>query len=266
MNAPRTGFLNSPVALTAFVGFILLFSTLMAGYSFLAAGREKLGDPAWTGAYSGVAIEGFLKGADAKSIAGPTNPYPEVKPPIRHINERLFSQHTRLFSWLTVAGELLLPLGVIALMVIRFRRSRGLLVVLAMLAASLNFLYLSEGDSSANPPMIFMWLAIIWIAMLWPAAARFYAVDLSAASDRQLEQPETNPVEPRAGTWAFFSVVLLIIVAGSLEMYWDQPVTFAALTTATIALTAALTLLKQRVVHLPRRGAARPMTVDPGHI
>ena len=262
MNATRRRFWHSSVVLTAFVGFIMLFSALMAGYAFVEAGQEKWGNPAWTGGSSGVAIEGFLKGADAKSIKSATNPYPEVKPLVRDVNQRLFSQHTRLFSWLTVGGELLLPLGVVALMVLRFRRSRGLLVVLAMLAASLNFLYLTEGDSSSNPPMIFMWLAIIWIATLWPTAARFYAVDLSAPR----EQPEANPLEPCAGLWIFFGAILLIIVAGSLEMYWDQLGTFAALTAATFSLTAALTLLKRRVVPAPRHEALLPMTVDPGHI
>lgn len=266
MNTPRTGFWNSPVALTAFAGFIMLFSTFMAGFAFVDAGHEKWGDPAWTGASSGVAIEGFLKGAEYKSIQSPTNPYPEVKPVIRGINQGLFSQHTRLFSWLTVAGELLLPIGVMTLMLIRFRRSRGLLVILAMLAASLNFLYLSEGDSSANPPMIFMWLAIIWTAMLWPAAARFYAVDLGAPADQSHEHQKAAPVEPGAGSWVFFSAILLIIVAGGLEMYWDQLGTFAALTVATLAMTAALTLLKRRVALTPHREAIRPMRVDPGQI
>jgi thiosulfate dehydrogenase [quinone] large subunit len=265
MNATETGFWRSPVVLTAFIGFIMLFSTLMAGFAFVDAGHEKWGDPAWTGDSSGVAIEGFLKGADYKSIESPTNPYPEVKPVVRGINQGLFSQHTRLFSWLTVAGELLLPIGIMALMVISFRRSRGLLVVLTMLAASLNFLYVTEGDSSSNPPMIFMWLAIIWIAMLWPAAARFYAVDLSAPVDHPREQ-ETTSIESGAGLWVFFGVILLIVVAGSLEMYWDQLGTFAALTAATFAITAALTLLKRRIVQEPRRESIRPMTVDPGHI
>ena len=60
MNAPRTGFWHSSVVLTAFVGFIMLFSALLAGYAFGDAGQEKWGNPAWTGGSSGVAITGFL--------------------------------------------------------------------------------------------------------------------------------------------------------------------------------------------------------------
>ncbi|HET9660941.1 MAG TPA: hypothetical protein VFP05_11470, partial [Thermomicrobiales bacterium] len=67
MNAPRSPFWHSPIALSAFVGFIMLFAALMAGYTFVDAGHEKWGDAAWTGRASGVAIDGFLQGANAKS-------------------------------------------------------------------------------------------------------------------------------------------------------------------------------------------------------
>jgi hypothetical protein len=243
----------------------VLFAALMAGYAFFDAGQEKWGDPAWTGSYSGVAIDGFLQGANYKSIESQTNPYPEVSPLARDVNQRLFSQHTRLFSWLTISGELLLPIAVTALLLVRFRRSRGLLVVLAFLATSLNFLYLTEGDSGSNPPMVFMWLAIIWLAMLWPAAALFYAVDLSAPRD-QRSFPASSPIAPGAGSWLFFATVLLISFLGAIQMYWDRPGTFAALIAATFALTAALTLIKRRAVQTSLREAMRPVTTEPEHI
>ncbi len=265
MNATRTPIWNPQLRLSAFVGFIVFFSVLMAGYTFVEAGQEKWGDAAWTGSSAGVAIEGFLKGADAKSIESASNPYPEVFPLTRSINERLFSQHTQLFAWMTVAGELLLPFAILALMLVRFRRSRALLVVLAMLAASLNFLYLTEGDSRSNPPMVFMWLAVIWLAALWPTAALFYAIDLRVPEDHPSAQAVV-PVEPGAGPWAFFVGVLLIIVAGSLEMYWDRLGTFFALTLASFTLTTMLIFLKRRVVRTPGRAAVGSMTIDPGHI
>jgi thiosulfate dehydrogenase [quinone] large subunit len=248
-----------------FAGFIVLFSALMAGYTFFDAGQGKWGDPAWTGSSTGAAVDGFLQGANARSIESPTNPYPEVSPLARAINERVFSQHTRLFSWLNVGGELLLPIAILTLILVRFRWSRALLIVLAMLAASLNFLYLTEGDSGSNPPMVFMWLAIIWLAALWPASALFYAVDLGAPVD----QPRTTAVgsaEPGAGVWVFFFSILVIMVAGSFQMYWDRLGTLAVLIVATFTLTAALILLKRRAVQAPRRGAMRSMTVDPGRI
>lgn len=265
MNATRTPDWRSPVTLSALVGFIVLFSVLMAGYTFVDAGHEKLGNPAWTGASAGAAVGGFLQGANAKSIESATNPHPEVLPLAREVNQRLFGQHTRLFSWLTVAGELLLPMALMGLVVVRFRRSRALLIGLAMLAASLNFLYLTEGDSSANPPMVFMWLAVIWIAALWPAAALFYAVDLSAPDDHPSDQA-IRSVEPGAGLWIFFVTVLSIIVAGSLEMYWDRPGTFLALTAAAVTLTAALMLIKRRAIRMPLRKPARTLTTRPSHI
>ena len=265
MNATRTPIWHSQQALTMFVGFIMLFSALMAGYTFVDAGQEKWGDPAWTGSASGAAIDGFLQGANDKSIGSPTNPYPEVFPLTRSINERLFGQHTQLFSWLTVAGELLLPIAIMGLIVVKFHRSRALLIVSAMLATSLNFLYLTEGDSRANPPMVFMWLAIIWLAALWPTAALFYAVDLGAPNDHPSAQTAIQ-VETGAGPWAFFIAVLLIIVAGSFQMYWDRLGTFAALTAATFTLTAALMHIKRRSVHAPGRETVPSMTVDPGRV
>ena len=60
MNAPRTGFWHASVVLTAFVGFIMLVSALLAGYAFVEAGQEKWGNPAWTGGSFGAAITGFL--------------------------------------------------------------------------------------------------------------------------------------------------------------------------------------------------------------
>lgn len=260
MHATRTPICHSQIALTAFVGFIVVFSALMAGYTFVDAGQEKLRDPAWTGSASGAAIDGFLKGANHKSIESPTNPYPEVFPLTREINQELFSQHTRLFSWLTVGGERLLPIAILALILVRFHWSRALLIILAMLAASLNFLYLTEGDSRANPPMVFMWLAIIW-----PTAALFYATDLSASRDPASAQAPAS-VESGASAWIFFGAVLLILVAGSLQMYWDRLATFTALTAATLALTAPLMLIKRRALHAPHRPAVHSMTVDPGPI
>jgi thiosulfate dehydrogenase [quinone] large subunit len=261
MITTRTPFWQSPVALSAFVGFIVLFSALMAGYMLFDAGQDKLGDAAWTGSSAGAAIEGFLYGANAKSIEGPTNPYPEVSPLARDVNERLFNQHTRLFSWMTVAGELLLPIAVLALTMFRFRRSRALLVAMAMLAASLNFLYLTEGDSGANPPMVFMWLAIIWLAVLWPAAALFYAVDLSAPAGHP-RTSDVASVESGAGLCLFFATVLLISAAGSIQMYWDRLGTLAALVAATFALTAALILIKRRIAQAPLREDMRPVTLE----
>jgi hypothetical protein len=256
---------RSPVALAKFVGFIVLFSALMAGYTFVDAGHEKWGNPAWTGSASGAAIDGFLQGANYKSVESPTNPYPEVSPLVRDANERLFSQHTEIFSWLTMAAEVLLPLAVITLIVVRFRRSRALLVAVTMLATSLNVLYLTEGDSGENPPMLFMWLAIIWLAVLWPSAALSYAVDLGAPAQRA-HTPEDITGESGIGLWLFFGTVLLVVVAGSLEMYWDQLGTFAALAAVTVALAAALTLIERRLSDSPVRRAMRPMTVEPDGI
>ncbi len=178
MQSPLQRYFTSTVALSAFIGFIVLFSACAAGYDYFTAGREKAGTAAWTGDKVGSGIDGFLKGANAKATKSAANPNPEVLPVARDLNTGFFGKHEKLFSWMVVLGETLLPIGVLCLLVVKFPGSRFLLMALAGLAVFMNFLYLSEGVSSTNPPMVFLWLTIIWLAATMPGATLFYAIDL----------------------------------------------------------------------------------------
>jgi len=67
MQSPSRRYSPATLALSAFIGFIVLFSACAAGYDLFTAGREKAGTAAWTGNKAGSGIDAFLKGANAKA-------------------------------------------------------------------------------------------------------------------------------------------------------------------------------------------------------
>lgn len=210
--------LSSPrMALAALFGFIVIFSATAAGYDYFHAGTEKWGNPAWTGEKAGTGIAGFIKGANAKAAKSKENPNPEVLPAQRAIND-LYLQQTPLFSWMVVLGELLMPLGILFFLVVKFPASRFFLMFIAGLAAFMNFTFLAEGTSSSNPPMVFMWLTIIWLAGLFPAGALYYAIDLRRLLGKGATE-YAGAIEPTAGQWLFAAVMLVITFIAALLMY-----------------------------------------------
>ena len=68
---------GSATALSAFIGFLVIFATITAGYDYFTAGRAKATEAVWIGDKAGTAITGFIKGADAKALKSPTNPTPD---------------------------------------------------------------------------------------------------------------------------------------------------------------------------------------------
>lgn len=262
-----TTFKGSHLVLSAFVAFILLFSAVMAGYGYFDAGREKAGEAAWTGSQAGVAITGFLQGADAKATKSTKNPNPEVFTATRWFNQHIVRDHPKLFSWLVVFGELLMGWGILILLAVKFPYSRLFLIVIATLAAFMNFLYLSEGVSSTNPPMAFMWLTIIWVVAVTPAAGLFFAIDLQQVRGRGETTYAPTPLDASLGQWLFFLAVFAAIVAGSLAMYWDELGTWVVLAVISLALAAGLYELKRRLPQSSMsngRAGAGP-SHSPGH-
>lgn len=224
----------SPRALAALIGFIVLFATVTAGYSFMDAAWAKWNDPAWTGHQSGAAVSGFIKSAEQKAVKSDKNPHPDVLPATRDVNNAFFKAHARLFAWMIALGELLLPIGLLILLCLRFPGSRPLALCFAGLAALMNLLYMFEGSSGLNPPMLFMWLAVVWLLATMPAAARFYAIDVRGRGDRTTaERPRTMENSPIL--WVFFAIVLLVISIGAWVMYPARIGAILALTTIVIA-------------------------------
>ncbi len=237
MESPLKRYVTSTVALSAFIGFIVLFSACAAGYNLFTAGQEKAGNAAWTGDKAGTGIDGFLKGANAKATKSAQNPNPEVLPVARDLNISVFARYEKLFSWMVVLGELLLPVGVLFFLAVKFPGSRFLLMALAGLAVFMNFLYLSEGVSSTNPPLVFLWLTIIWLAATMPRAALFYAIDLGRRADSAAVDAPTTIVAS-GGQWLIFWTMMLVIGAATWAMYPFG--TYLAIIVVGMLLTAVL--------------------------
>lgn len=217
MQSSGKGFFGSTVMLSALVGFIVLFSACAAGYDYFTAGRAKASEAVWTGDKAGTSIAGFIKGAEAKALKSPQNPNPEVLPAQHNLNS-FYLKHTKAFSWMVVLGELLMPIGVLFFLVVKFPTSRFFLMAIAGLAAFMNFTYLAEGTSSTNPPMVFMWLTIIWAAGLIPAGALFYAIDLRRVFGKAPVEAYAA-VDLSVGQWLFFAAMLLVTLVAGLLMY-----------------------------------------------
>ena len=244
---------RAPAALRGLVRFLALLAALSAGWTFVQAGWEKWDDPAWTGARAGTAMTGFMRGANAKAIKSERNPHPDVLPFMRAFNEGVVAGHTRLFSWLVVLGELLVPVGVVGLLCMRFPGSRALLLGLTGLAAGMNFLYLHQGSAGVNPAMTFMWLTVLWLVALLPASALAYALDLRRLVTGAASVP-AEPPDASLGSWVFFGLVLLVLVGGSLALH---PVrTFVVVVLAGVGLVAIPALLNAQLAHRARRGRA----------
>ncbi len=242
--------------LGALIGLIVLFATVTAGYSFVDAAWAKWNDPAWTGHQAGTAVIGFIKSAEQKAIKSDKNPHPDVLPATRDANNAFFKKHAGLFAWMVALGELLLPIGLLILLCLRFPGSRAIALALAGLAALLNFLYLFEGSSGLNPPMVFMWLAVVWLLATMPTAALFYAIDLrgrsNSTSTERLGRLDNSRVQ-----WVFFLVVLFAIVVGAWMMF---PVrTVAILVLSSVALAGILWTIHTYALRSLR--ATRPFAI-----
>lgn len=241
-------------ALAALIGFIVLFATITAGYGFVDAAWAKWNDPAWTGHQAGNAITGFIKGADQKAVKSDKNPHPDVLPATRDVNNAFFNEHARFFAWMVALGELLLPIGLFILLCLRFPGSRALALLFAGLAALMNLIYMFEGSSGLNPPMLFMWLAVVWLLATMPAAARFYAIDVRR---RAGSAPATGRLENSRVLWVFFAIVLLVVGIGAWVM--NPARVFAILALASIVVAGLLWTINERVLG-PAHGS-RPFAI-----
>ncbi len=124
-----------------------LFVRVILGIEWVRAGWEKIGDPGWTKAPVGGAIEGFLRGAIAKS----TGERPEVQAWFANLTKDVFLPNADIFAYLVAYGELLVGLALIA----------GLLTRLSVLfGVTMNLAFLFAGTTSTNPQMLILGLAL----------------------------------------------------------------------------------------------------------
>lgn len=138
-----------------------LFVRLVLGIEWARGGWEKIGDPGWTDAPAGAAVQGFLNGAIAKSTEGP---HPEVPHWWHQTIESLFLPQAEAVAYLVAYGELIVGL---ALIVGVFTR------LAAVVGVAMNLAFLWSGTSSTNPQFVVLGLAIVLLG----TAAGSYGAD-----------------------------------------------------------------------------------------
>lgn len=139
-----------------------LILRIYLGYEWLMAGWAKLHNPAWIGDQTGTAITGFLKGALQK-VSGD---HPDVSLWYAYFIEHVALEHTTLFSYLVVYGEILVGLALII----------GVCVgVSAFFGAFMNYNFLLAGSVSVNPIMLLIAILLIlsWRVAGWLGADQF---------------------------------------------------------------------------------------------
>jgi thiosulfate dehydrogenase [quinone] large subunit len=235
---------RSTRALSALIGFIVLFAAINAGYLFVDAAWAKWNDPTWTGHRAGTAISGFLTGADQKATPTAKNPHPDVLPKTRDLNNAVVKAHPRLFAWMVALGELCVPVAALILLCVRFRGSRGLALLCAGIAALMNLIYMLEGSSGLNPLILVMWMTVLWLVATLPVAALFYAIDLRrVAGDAASDHPRIP--DCGGGLWVFYGFMFLLLGCASWLLQPDRVFLVLALTAILVAV--ALYAINQQI-------------------
>jgi thiosulfate dehydrogenase [quinone] large subunit len=134
-----------------------LLVRLYAGYEWLTAGLEKLGNPAWTGAHAGTALGGFAAGALHK-VGGA---HPDVAGWYADFLRNVVLPNAVAWSWAVTLGELAVGVALIL----------GLLTgIAAFFGGLMNANYLLAGTVSTNPLLFIFatWLVLAWrVAGYW---------------------------------------------------------------------------------------------------
>jgi len=138
---------------------IWLVIRLYLGYTWLNAGWHKVTSETWTGAKSGAALQGFVKGALAKAEAGS-----DVSGWYAAFLENVVLPNAKVFSYMVAFGELLVGLGLIV----------GLLTgIAAFFGGLMNASFLFAGTVSTNP---LLFILATWLVLAWKVAG-WYGLD-----------------------------------------------------------------------------------------
>ena len=138
------------------IAWLWLIARLYAGYEWLVAGTEKLGDPAWTGAKAGTALTGFVKGALSKTAGA----HPDVTGWYGAFLQNVVLPNAATFGWIVAIGETLVGVALIL----------GLLTgIAAFFGGLMNVNYLLAGTVSTNPILFVFatWLVLAWRIAGW---------------------------------------------------------------------------------------------------
>lgn len=118
------------------------------GYEWLMAGWGKLANPTWIGDKAGVAVQGFLNGALAKTAGA----HPDVTGWYASFIQNVALPNAETFSYLVVYGEIIVGAALIL----------GLFTgIAAFFGTFMNFNFLLAGAVSINPVLLFIQLFLI---------------------------------------------------------------------------------------------------------
>jgi thiosulfate dehydrogenase [quinone] large subunit len=142
------------------IAWLWLLVRLYAGYEWLVAGLEKLGNPAWTGPKAGAAVTGFVLGALRKT----TGTHPDVTGWYAAFLRHYVLPHAAFWSWLVTLGEIAVGVALIL----------GLFTgIAAFFGGFMNANYLLAGTVSTNP---ILFILATWLVLAWRVAG-YYGLD-----------------------------------------------------------------------------------------
>jgi len=144
------------------LSFIWLIVRLYVGWQWFMAGFEKIQNPVWVGPKAGVALQGFLTGALAKTSGS----YPDVQSWYAVFLKDFVLPNSVFFSYLISFGEILVGAALIL----------GLFTgIAAFFGAYMNMNYLLAGTVSTNPILFILALLLIlsWRVAGWWGLDRF---------------------------------------------------------------------------------------------
>lgn len=144
------------------IAIVWLLFRLYVGYQWVLAGFEKIQSPTWVGPKAGVALQGFLTGALAKSNGA----HPDVQSWYATFLQGFVVHNAVLFSYVISYGELLVGIALIL----------GIFTgIAAFFGAYMNMNYLLAGTVSTNPILFMLELLLIlaWRVAGWWGIDRF---------------------------------------------------------------------------------------------
>lgn len=160
-NAERAAHIGeSPFARFMFAdtrfAIVWLLIRLYVGWEWLIAGWGKFNNPVWVGDKAGVAIQGFLNGALAKTSGA----HPDVAGWYAAFIQNVALPNAAFFSYLVTFGEIAVGIGLIL----------GLFTgIAAFFGTFMNMNYLLAGTVSSNPVLLLLQLFLIlaWRVAGW---------------------------------------------------------------------------------------------------
>ncbi|OHA27233.1 MAG: DoxX family protein [Candidatus Taylorbacteria bacterium RIFCSPHIGHO2_02_FULL_46_13] len=128
--------------------WLWLVIRVYVGYEWFVAGYAKASDPAWVGASAGAPINGFLKGALAKTAGA----HPDVQGWYAAFLQNFVVPHPHAWSLVVAYGELLVGVALII---------GALTGIATFFGLFMNLNYLLAGTVSTNPILFTLSIGLI---------------------------------------------------------------------------------------------------------